>query len=196
MPFPIATEQPKYWVYFDPNWDWKTLTYANYEAFFQKTVQMVGPVIATDNPDLSAFAERGGKLLLFHGWSDPLIMPEGTTRYFDAVRQAVPDLDEFAKLFMVPGMGHCSGGPGPNRFGFVPFGMGDATDAEHDIFTALMTWSERDVAPQKLIATKYDADDPTHAVQRTRPLCPYPRVAGYDGSGSIDDATNFTCTAP
>ena len=194
MPFPIATEQPKYWVYFDPTWDWKTLTYQNYGAFFDKTVQLVGPVIATDNPDLSGFAARGGKLLLFHGWADPLIMPEGTTRYFEAVvRTLGTSADEFAKLFMVPGMAHCSGGPGPNRFGLAPVGQGDPTDPEHNIFRALMAWSERDVEPQKIIATKYTGDVPAMGVVRTRPLCSYPTVARYKGSGSIDDAANFSC---
>jgi hypothetical protein len=78
-PFPIPIEQARYWVYLDPTWDWTTLTYANYEAFFNKNVQMVGPVMATDNPDLSKFRARGGKVIMYHGWSDQLIMSEGTT---------------------------------------------------------------------------------------------------------------------
>jgi len=197
MPFPIATEQPKYWIYFDPNWDWKTLDYRNYEAFFDETVRMVGPLMATDNPDLSAFEERGGKLLLFHGWADPLIMPQGTTRYFEAVQQTLGSrVAQFAKLFMVPGMAHCSGGEGPNRFGFVPPGRGDPSDADHDIFRALMAWSERGVEPKQIIATKYDADDPARGVQRARPLCPYPAVARYVGTGSVDDAASFVCAPP
>src|SRR5262249_38461699 len=132
VPFPIATEQSKYWVYLDPNWDWKTLTYQNYEEFFNKTVQMVGPVIATDNPDLSPFASRGGKILLFHGWADQLIMPQGTSMYFEKVVQSLggaANVAKFAKLFMVPGMAHCAGGPGPNRFGLAPVGEGDPVDA-------------------------------------------------------------------
>jgi feruloyl esterase len=153
--------------------------------------------MATDNPDLSAFEERGGKLLLFHGWADPLIMPQGTTRYFEAVVQALGSpVAQFAKLFMVPGMGHCSGGDGPNRFGFVSPGMGDPSDADHDIFRALMAWSERGVEPKQIIATKYDADDPARGVQRTRPLCPYPAVARYAGTGSSDEAANFVCAPP
>jgi hypothetical protein len=194
MPFPIATEQPKYWVYFDPTWDWKTLTYQNYEDFFFKTVDMVGPVIASDDPNLTPFAARGGKLLIFHGWADPLIMPQGTTRYFEAVGQALgASVSQFAKLFMVPGMGHCSGGPGPNRFGFVPAGQGDPTDPDHNIFRALMAWSERGVEPKAIIATKYNGDNPTQGIMRSRPLCPYPMVARYKGSGSTDDAANFGC---
>jgi hypothetical protein len=194
-PFPIATEQPKYWVYLDPNWDWKTLTYDNYGAFFDKTVEMVNPVIGTDNPDLSAFAQRGGKLLLFHGWADQLIMPQGTTMYFEKVVETLggsANVAKFAKLFMVPGMAHCAGGPGPNRFGFAPVGQGP-TDPAHNIFSALMAWSERGQEPQQIVAAKYNADDPTQALVRTRPLCPYPMLARYTGSGSTDDAANFSC---
>jgi pimeloyl-ACP methyl ester carboxylesterase len=196
MPFPITIEQAKYWVYLDPDWDWKTLNYDNYEAFFAETVEKVGPIIATDDPDLSAFAARGGKLLLFHGWTDPLITPEGTVRYFEAVTDTLGAMvQDFAKLYMVPGMDHCSGGAGPNRFGFVPAGLGDPVDPEHNIFRALMAWSERGAEPERLVASKYEADDPAQPLQRTRPLCPYPNVARHRGSGSTDDAANFTCGA-
>jgi pimeloyl-ACP methyl ester carboxylesterase len=116
-PFPIPIEQARYWVYFDPTWDWNTLTVQNYEAFFNDNARMVGPIMATDNPDLSAFKARGGKLIMYHGWSDNLIMPQGTIRYYDAMKQTVADADAFSRLYMVPGMGHCSGGPGVNQFG-------------------------------------------------------------------------------
>ena len=196
-PFPIATAQPQFWVYLDPTWDWKTLTYANYEEFFDTTVGKVGPVIASDDPNLAGFAARGGKLLLFHGWADQLIMPQGTTRYFEAMGQAQgASIGQFAKLYMVPGMAHCSGGPGPNRFGSNPIGPTDPIDPGHNIFRALMAWSERDVEPQAIIATKFTADDPTQPAVRTRPLCPYPAVARYGGNGSIDDAASFTCGSP
>jgi pimeloyl-ACP methyl ester carboxylesterase len=196
MPFPISIEQARYWVYLDPDWDWKTLNYDNYKAFFEETVEMVGPVMATDDPDLSAFAARGGKLLLFHGWTDPLIMPRGTVRYFEAITDTLGAMvEEFAKLYMVPGMDHCSGGAGPNRFGFVPAGLGDPVDPEQNIFRALMAWSEHGVEPQRLVASKYEADNPAQPLQRTRPLCPYPSVARHRGSGSMDDAANFTCGA-
>jgi feruloyl esterase len=133
-------------------------------------------VIASDDPNLAVFAARGGKLLLFHGWADQLIMPQGTTRYFEAMGQAQgASVGQFAKLYMVPGMAHCSGGPGPNRFGSNPIGPTDPIDPGHNIFTA---------------------DDPTQPAMRTRPLCPYPTVARYDGNGSIDDAASFTCGSP
>jgi feruloyl esterase len=92
--------------------------------------------------------------------------------------------ESFTRLFMVPGMQHCGGGPGPNSFG-------------GQITAALEHWTEQGIAPDKIIATKYKTDgDPSSGVARTRPLCPYPQVARYTGSGSIDDATNFVCRAP
>lgn len=197
-PFPIPIEQARYWVYFDPTWDWKTLTYANYEQFFNDNVAKVGPLMATENPDLSAFRKRGGKLIMYHGWADQLIQAEGTTLYWDSVTQTLASKNvplDFAKLYMVPGMGHCGGGAGPNQFGQGSSGIVPA-DATHDIFRALMAWSEKSTAPQAIVASKFPNNVVTQPVQTTRPLCIYPQVAKYNGSGSTDDATNFTCANP
>jgi pimeloyl-ACP methyl ester carboxylesterase len=197
-PFPIPIEQARYWVYLDPTWDWTTLNYANYEAFFAKNVEMVGPTMGTDNPDLSAFRKRGGKVIMYHGWIDPLIMPGGTVRYWDNVVQTMDAKKvplDFAKLYMVPGMGHCSGGAGPNQFGQSASGNVPA-EPKRDIFRALMDWSENGNEPAEIVATKFSNDNPTLGVIRTRPLCVYPQVARYKGSGSVDDAANFVCTNP
>ncbi|MDX3905449.1 MAG: tannase/feruloyl esterase family alpha/beta hydrolase [Pigmentiphaga sp.] len=194
-PFSIAVQQPRFWVYLDPDWDWKTLTYANYGQFFTDTVNTVGPVIATDNPDLTAFKNRGGKLIMYHGWSDPLIMPQGTIRYYENVRKTMGTAaDDFAVLYMAPGMGHCRGGAGPNHFGQSSSGV-VPKDATHDAFRALMDWSEKGQRPTSLIATKFVDDTPAQGVARTRPLCPYPQVARYTGTGSTDDAANFACVS-
>ena len=190
-PFPIPIEQARYWVYFDPNWDWNTLTLGNYEAFFAENIAKVGPVMATDNPDLNAFKARGGKLIMYHGWSDNLIMPQGTTLYHDRMRQSVADADSFSRLYMVPGMGHCSGGSGVNQFGQGSSGVVPATP-QRDIFRALMGWSESGTAPSSVIGSRVEAGLTT----QTRPLCPYPQVARHRGSGSTDDAANFQCVAP
>lgn len=190
-PFPIPIEQARYWVYFDPNWDWNTLTLQNYEAFFQDNARMVGPLMATDNPDISAFKNRGGKVILYHGWSDNLIMPQGTVRYYDRMKAAVPEADAFSRLYMVPGMGHCSGGAGPSEFGQGSSGAVPATP-QRDVFRALMAWSEKDQAPDAIVASQIQSGVTT----RTRPLCPYPKVARYTGSGSTDDASNFSCVNP
>jgi feruloyl esterase len=147
--------------------------------------------MATDNPDLSAFKARGGKLILYHGWADQLIMPQGTVNYYNRVRQAVANADEFSRLYMVPGMAHCSGGAGVDDFGQSSGGRVPA-EPKTDMFRALMAWSEKGVAPSSITGSKLSGT----TVIRTRPLCPYPQVARYAGSGSTDDAANFRCVTP
>jgi pimeloyl-ACP methyl ester carboxylesterase len=195
---PNSVSHPRYWVYLDPTWDWKTLTYENYEAFFQKAAEVVGPLMATDNPDLSAFKARGGKLITYHGWADPLVMPQGTIRYFDALRAKLGgarEVSSFAKLFMVPGMGHCGAGDGANQFGQVTFGN-VPRDRDHDLFQGLVEWVEQGTVPERFIATKFTDGFPSSPVEFTRLLCEYPMVAKYSGSGNTDDAASFSCAPP
>ncbi len=178
MPFPIATEQSKYWVYFDPSWDWHTLDYDNYLQFFKDTVAQVGPLMASDDPNLARFRHRGGKLILWHGFADQLIVPEGTIDYYDAVTRTLGGgyrrTQTFARLFMAPGVAHCGGGDGPQPQG---------------LFEALVNWVEQGKAPHRILAAKASAG----GVTQTRPLCPYPAFARWTGSGSTDDAANFVC---
>jgi feruloyl esterase len=151
-------------------------------------------VLNATSTDLSEFRERGSKLLMYHGWADPLLPSQSSINYFNALvanhghgfQQATfapgkdPNLartQDYARLFMVPGMYHCSGGPGPNVF---------------DALTPLVTWVETGMAPDTITATKFVNDTPP-AVQMTRPLCVYPKVAKYNGSGSTAIAANFTC---
>jgi hypothetical protein len=177
VPFPIATEQPKYWVYFDPAWDWRVLDYASYGPFFKESVARVGPLMASDDADLAAFRNRGGKLVLWHGWADQLIAPEGTIDYYDRVtrqlRGGYARTQEFARLFMAPGVAHCAGGDGPQP---------------QDLIDALVQWVENGKAPDTILASG-QIDGRT----RTRPLCPYPAQARWTGEGSSEDAANFVC---
>lgn len=146
-----------------------------------------------DRTDLSAFRARGGKLLMYVGWADHSIPPARAIKYYNDTRRATGD--DFIRLFMVPGMHHCTNGPGPWNFG----GRGQRVlkdDAEHDIVRALDQWVEMGTPPTTLIATKFINDDPKQGTARTRPLCPYPQVARYSGSGSVDDAASFACAAP
>jgi feruloyl esterase len=133
-------------------------------------------------PELSAFAHAGGKILMYHGWADPRLAPTLSIRFHDAVHsdlrrneraKPVP-IDDFYRLFMVPGMGHCANGPGPNTF---------------DALGALENWVEHGIAPDRIIASHLT----NGVVDRTRPLCPYPQEAVYQGRGSIDAAVNFVC---
>ena len=134
---------------------------------------------ATD-PNMKAFFSHGGKLLLYHGWSDPNVPTLNTIKYYNSVVDAMGGAAKASnnvRLFLEPGMGHCGGGEGPNVF---------------DKVGALERWVEQGKAPDGLNAS-HSTDG---KVDRTRPLCPYPQVAKYKGTGSIDEAANFVCLAP
>ena len=181
QPFAVAIEQPRFWVYFDPNWDWhKVIGVPEFIAFFQDTIDKVGPMMASDNPDLAAFRRHGGKLVLYHGWSDQLIMPQGTIDYYDRVTAKLGGgyarTQQFARLFMAPGVGHCAGGVGPQP---------------QRPFDAVVNWVEKGVAPETILASRT-----VNGATQTRPLCPYPAVARWKGTGSTDEAENFTCVTP
>ena len=154
-------------------------------------IDRVMPELRADETDVSAFRKRGGKILMYQGWLDPAVAARMATSYYDAVRARIGSEEEtanFMRLFMLPGVYHCSGGPGPDQVG----GAGaDAPvpDADHDMLTALEQWVEHGVAPNQLIASKV-VDG---LVTRTRPVCAYPAYAQYTGSGSTDDAANFSC---
>jgi len=137
-------------------------------------------VLATDNADLSAFRTRGGKIVIWHGWADQLIYPGGSIDYFTRVQAQMGGparTAEFLRLFVAPGVGHCGGGAGPS-----PSGQ----------FEAVVRWVEEGKAPDTLDAVRRDQ---TGQITRSRPLCQYPLVARYKGSGSTDEAKNFECRA-
>ena len=164
------------WVFGDPGWDYRTFDWDRDIAYADARMTMVD---ATD-ADLSVFRAGGGKLLLYAGWADSVVPPDDTVAYYEAVQAASGGADAataFARLFMAPGMAHCGGGPGPDSF---------------DGLSALVRWVEEGVAPDRLIASKVNGG----VVERTRPLCPYPRVARYTGSGSTDEAERFRCVVP
>ncbi|HEY2033146.1 MAG TPA: tannase/feruloyl esterase family alpha/beta hydrolase [Rhizomicrobium sp.] len=170
----------------DPNWDFRTFDFHSDVALADKTV---GPVINSNNPDLSAFEAHGGKLILFQGWDDAAVTALGTIQYYRAVeaKMGLAKTQNFARLFLAPGMMHCGDGPGPNNL---------------DCITALEQWREGGIAPEKVAAAHYDnmlavlagmqAANPT----ATRPICAYPAVAHWTGTGSADDAANYVCQAP
>ena len=165
----------RYFLFHDPNWDYRTIDIDRDLAYAEQKM----PFMSAVEHDLTPFKKRGGKLLMYTGWSDPVVPPQDTVAYYDAVVKAMGGLEktrEFYRFFLAPGMGHCSGGPGPNEF---------------DHLTALEQWVEKGVAPDKLVASH----STNGKVDRTRPLCLYPQVARYKGTGSIDEAANFACVA-
>ena len=162
-------------AYDDAQWDWRTF---DLDRDLRVVDEKVGTIINAVNPDLSAFKARGGKLILFHGWNDTAISPGNAVNYYNSVLSKMGQKqDNWIRLFMAPGMGHCSGGPGPNQVNWM---------------SALERWRESGVAPDKVDA--YHVTN--NRVDMTRPLCPYPQVAQYKGGGSTNDASNFVCKAP
>lgn len=167
----FATQFYKYFVFADPAWD-----YGQYDvaASWRRDTRQWTSFMNADNPDLSAFRARRGKLLLWHGWADPALNALATIRYYDEVVARDPTAKDDVRLFLMPGVLHCAGGPGPDRF---------------DAIAAIVNWVEKGDAPSRLIATKRTGT----AVTRTRPLCAYPAKAVYSGTGSTDEAANFVC---
>jgi feruloyl esterase len=149
------------------------------------------------NPDLSRFAARGGKLILFHGWDDPAIAPGNTVNYFESVEKQMgaEKTRSFARLYMVPGMEHCGLGPGANSLG--QYGGETAAGPKYGLFDSLENWVEKGSPLDNVVATHYVAGpNGTNKPAFTRPLCAYPKVAKYSGSGDTNDAANFACVAP
>jgi hypothetical protein len=193
---PMASEMYSYgtqffqnMIYNDPAWKFQTFD-ADREtkAADEKGARLLN---ATD-PDLSAFEKRGGKLILYHGWSDAAIAPTNAIDYYESVQKKMGagPVSGFVRLYMVPGMEHCGGGAGPNLFGQ---GGVAKSDPGHDIDAAVEAWVEQGSAPDRIVAAKLDRKG---ATLRTRPLCPFPQVAKWKGTGSTDEAGNFECVAP
>jgi pimeloyl-ACP methyl ester carboxylesterase len=179
-PFTISADHLRYWLERDKAFDWHTLDYAKFDAAFEKSRAQFNRVIGSDDPDLGQFRRDGGKVLLWHGLSDQLIFPEGTIDYYERVIDKARGLkatQDFARLFLAPGVGHCGGGTGPSTF---------------DMLGELVKWVESGQAPERIIASRMQ----NNPVMRSRPLCPYPKVATYTGTGSTDDAKNFMCETP
>lgn len=157
-----------------PDYDYKEFDYDR----DVHTLDAWGAKADAKNPDLSKFRKSGGKLMMTYGWADPILQPMmGVDYYEQALAKNGPSTPDFFRLFMVPGMGHCGGGTGTDRF---------------DSMTAMVNWVEKGTAPDVLHATRVVGGQ----VVRSRPVCPYPQEARYSGSGSIDDAANFRCVAP
>jgi feruloyl esterase len=196
------------WIAQSPGKDWQTgfasgffnnmitskqpldLKTINVEAAVKMAEEQQGQTFDATDPNLKPFMDRGGKLIVYHGWSDAALPPQGALQYYNSVGDALGLVQRasFMRLFMVPGMQHCGGGPGANSFGqFTPAG-----DADHDLYKALEKWVEDGPAPDKLIATKLGEDK---SVKMTRPICPYPKTVHYKGTGDTNDAANFECVA-
>lgn len=172
-PLGLADDTYRHLVFDDPSWDFRTL---DAERDFAVAVERIGPLMNAADPDLEPFIAGGGKLLIYHGWNDPGIPAMASVRYYDAVVDTLGAhrAADTVRLFMVPGMNHCGGGVGTDRF---------------DAVSALDRWRTTGRPPSRIEAARV-VDGET---VRTRPLCPFPQTAVYDGTGDSDDAGNFVC---
>jgi feruloyl esterase len=204
-----------------PPFDWRKDI--DFDGVYDKVKQALTPITAAPSPDLRKFTSRGGKIIQYHGWNDSVVTPDGSIGYFYALAQfermknlpkAVadrqienltpqvlaahgqafgPQVREYHRLFMLPAVGHCGGSTGPSAIG------GGATEPpaayrvpETHAVSAVIKWVEQGVAPEKIVASRFNGT----TLIRQRPVCPYPAQAVYNGSGSIDDAANFSCWTP
>jgi len=175
----------RYFVFDNPAWDFRAFNWFSDPAYVENKVVVPGQTLATVlnaiDPDLNSFREHGGKLIQYHGFSDPEVPPLTSIDYFESVAdfpgESLLQTEDFYRLFMVPGMNHCSGGPGANVF---------------DMLTPLVQWVEQDIAPESVLATHYVNNNQSQGVQFTRPLCPYPQYASYIG-GNPNLAASFVC---
>jgi feruloyl esterase len=203
LQFDLGVSYMKYFVLQDPNWDYRTWDFAKDLPKVESA--WTRDVIDSMNPDLRPFRDRGSKLILYQGWADDTVSPLNTINYYKSVvnkltgagkgtdaytpenadfNKAAAETGGFFRMFMVPGMNHCGGGPGPNTF---------------DGFSSLVKWVENKQAPDSIVAAHIPPSAPGQTVtgpDRTRPLCPFPQTAQYSGQGSTDDAANFVCKLP
>jgi feruloyl esterase len=168
--FAFGTGIFKYLVFNDPHWDYSTYDLANW----RKDTALAATYLNATDPNLDAFKNRGGKLILWHGWADPALTPFASIRYHAQVYGRDANAGDYFRMFLLPGVLHCGGGAGPDT---VDWGA------------VLSDWVERRRAPGRVVASKVM----NGAVTRTRPLCPYPQKAVYSGSGSTDDERSFVC---
>ena len=171
----------RFFLFDDPTWDYHNFRVEAADGFDSDIDYLdskLGALFNAINPDLSPFKARGGKLIQYHGWSDPDITPLNSINYYESVQKTMgANVPDFYRLFMVPGMQHCNGGPGATTF---------------DMLAPLDAWATTGTAPETVIASKVT----NGVVTRTRPLCPYPQEAKWKGTGSTDEAANFSCEKP
>ena len=185
-----------YALFHNKDWQFRTIDFAR---DLEQADKELAPMMNATDPNLEPFHRLNHKLIYYHGAADPLIPAQNGVDYFESVVATEKSLDRtqsFYRAFLVPGLYHCAGGPGPIAFGTSGKPPEGQRDADHDIMKALERWVESGTAPSKVVATKYVDNDAAKGVAFQRPLCPHPQVATYKGSGDLKDASSFSCVAP
>jgi tannase/feruloyl esterase len=173
----FGTDMFKYFVFNNPSFD-----YTRYDlSTYKKDTARAAAILNATDPNLDAFKKRGGKLLMWHGWSDPALTALGSIKYYEQVKARDSKAGEYFRMFLMPGVLHCAGGPGPDTV---------------DWAAAIDEWVDKGKTPERIVAEKRVGAGAAATVSRTRPLCPYPQRAVYSGSGSSDEAANFVCRQP
>jgi hypothetical protein len=177
-------------VYAKADWNYRD---ANVDQALKAADEKTAQSLNATDANLVAFKKHGGKLILYHGWNDPAISALNTINYYKDVtdRMRGQEPEAFVRLYMMPGVQHCGGGPGPDSFGMG----GGVKDPQHNVALALEQWVEKGIAPNVIVATKNEGGDASKGAKMTRPLCPYPQIAKYKGKGDTNDAGNFVCIA-
>jgi len=193
LEYAFATQFFKNMVYQKASWDVRTF---EVDRDLKAANEAVGRVLNAVDPDLRAFQKKGGKLILFHGWGDAALPPTATTDYHDSIVKTLgqKQTDSFVRTYMVPGLQHCSGGPGADSFGLLPGLPLTEQDPTRNMSAAIVRWVEHGDAPSALVATKYKGKIPAEGTAFTRLLCPYPTIARHKGTGSSDDSANYACS--
>ena len=210
-----------HYVFGQKDFDWRKI---NFDTEYDTIKQKLDPILAAASPDLTRFKARGGKIIQYHGWNDPVNMPWESPNFYaaialfekyrgspekldEAMSKLKPgdvaslvlsskDVDSYYRVFMAPGMAHCTGGAGTINFNQQRGAQSPGTSPDQDIVSALVHWVEDGVAPERLIATEFTDAANAKGMMRQRPLCAYPKVAKYNGSGDINAAASFKCVMP
>jgi feruloyl esterase len=167
----FGTQFFKYFVFSDPSWDYTKYDVSN----TRKDAAQAATYLNATDAKLESFKAKSRKLILWHGWSDPALTSLASTKYYQQAEASDPKIRDSFRMFMMPGVLHCGGGPGPDSA---------------DWTSAIVDWVEKGKAPDRIVAKKMAADG---SASRSRPLCPYPQHAVYSGTGSTDDEKNFVC---
>ncbi len=177
-----------YALFHDPKWQFRTF---DFDRDLKRAEDTFASITNGTDPDLAEFRRLGHKLIYYHGAADPLIPAQNGIDYYETVLKKDRNADQYYRVFLVPGLYHCSGGPGVTAFGGSQ--PSPVIDAGHDMISAAVQWVEQKKAPERIIGTKFVDNKPGNPIALQRPLCAYPLVARYKGSGDMNDASNFAC---